>query len=132
MLRPTAAGTPMGELLRRYWHPIAVVTDLSDEKPIKSMFVLSERYVLFRDKAGRVGLIQEYCPHAGGRLAEGRVSEQGIVCSSHNLTFDIQGNCLVTSSGLLNAAVRPVREYAGLYWAHFGSNESRGCIAARL
>ena len=56
LLTQTAKGTPAGELLRRYWHPIALYDELTEENPTKFVRVLCEDVVLFRDKSGRVGL----------------------------------------------------------------------------
>ena len=59
MLTRVGPGTPMGELLRRYWQPIAPAQELSDENPTKFVRLLGEDLVLFRDKSGRVGAIQD-------------------------------------------------------------------------
>ena len=56
------AGTPMGELMRRYWHPIAAAAEL-DEKPTKPVRLLGEDLVLYKDKSGTIGLIDRFCPH---------------------------------------------------------------------
>jgi len=48
-------GTPGGELLRRYWHPISVAQELTEENPTKFVRILGENLVLFRDKTGRIG-----------------------------------------------------------------------------
>jgi phthalate 4,5-dioxygenase len=69
-------GTPAGELLRRYWHPVALAQDLSDEQPTKFVRVLGEDLVLFRDKQGRVGLLADHCAHRGASLCYGRVEER--------------------------------------------------------
>ncbi|HEY3118777.1 MAG TPA: Rieske 2Fe-2S domain-containing protein, partial [Chloroflexota bacterium] len=103
-------GTPGGELLRRYWHPIALTQDLSDEKPTHFVRLLGEDLVLFKDKSGRVGLIQDHCPHRGASLLYGRVEERGIACAYHGWLYDTQGNCLETpaepADSLLHLTVR--------------------------
>ena len=60
-------GTPMGALLRRYWHPIAAALEL-DEDPIRPLRLLGEELVLYRDKGGHVGLVDRHCPHRGADM----------------------------------------------------------------
>jgi phenylpropionate dioxygenase-like ring-hydroxylating dioxygenase large terminal subunit len=52
ILTRVGSGTPAGELLRRYWHPISLARDLSDENPTKFVRILGEDLVIFRDKSG--------------------------------------------------------------------------------
>src|SRR5215470_1465841 len=87
-------GTPGGELLRRYWHPIALASDLTDEKPVKFVRILGEDLVLFKDKQGRLGLLEDRCSHRGASLSYGRVEERGIACPYHGWLYDTKGNCL--------------------------------------
>ncbi len=65
MLTRVGPGTPAGDLLRRYWQPVAVAQELTEENPTKFVRILGEDLVLFRDKKGRVGLIDDRCPHRG-------------------------------------------------------------------
>jgi len=121
-------GTPAGELLRRYWHPIAVAQELTDEQPKKFVRVLAEDLVLFRDKSGNVGLIADHCVHRGASLMYGRVEERGIACAYHGWLYDTAGNCLETpaepAGSMFHLTVKhpayPVQELAGLYWAYLG------------
>src|SRR3954466_1085106 len=76
-------GTPAGELLRRYWFPVAFAHELSDEKPTHYVRLLGEDLVLFKDKSGKVGLIADHCAHRGASLMYGRVEERGISCAYH-------------------------------------------------
>ena len=62
-LTQVSRGTPCGELLRRYWHPVVAAAELTGEKPIKAVKILNEELVVYRDKAGRYGLVGEHCPH---------------------------------------------------------------------
>ena len=66
-------GTPAGELLRRYWLPVAVAAELTEENPVQFVRILGENLVLFRDTTGRVGLIDDRCAHRGVSLSYGRV-----------------------------------------------------------
>src|SRR5438034_382498 len=128
LLTRIGPGTPAGEVLRRYWHPIAVAQELSDENPTKFIRVLGEDLVLFKDKSGNVGLIQDHCPHRGASLLYGRVEERGIACAYHGWLYDTEGNCLETpaepADSKLYLTVKhrsyPVQPYCGLYWAYMG------------
>ncbi len=121
-------GTPAGELLRRYWHPVAFKTDLTDERPTKFVRILCEDLVLFKDKSGNVGLIQDHCAHRGASMLYGRVEERGISCAYHGWLYDTAGNCLecpaepAGSRFHLTVKVRayPVKEFIGFYWAYLG------------
>ena len=94
LLTQVSRGTPCGELLRRYWHPVAAAAELSDDKPIKAVKILNEELVVYRDKVGRYGLVGEHCPHRLASLAYGRVDEEGIRCPYHGWKFDYAGKCL--------------------------------------
>ncbi len=121
-------GTPAGELLRRYWHPVAVRQDLTDEQPTKFVRLLGEDLVLFRDRSGRVGLLADHCSHRGASLFYGRVEERGIACAYHGWLYDVQGVCLETPAEPADSNLRltvrhtayPVRSFIGMYWAYLG------------
>ena len=87
-------GTPAGELLRRYWMPIACAGELTEEKPIKAARLLGEDLVVYRDRSGRYGVVAEQCPHRKASLAFGRVDEEGIRCPYHGWKFDGTGRCI--------------------------------------
>ncbi len=128
LLTRVGPGTPAGELLRRYWHPIAIARDLSEEKPTKFVRILGEDLVLFRDKKGRVGLLADLCPHRSASLKYGRVEERGIACAYHGWLFDTEGKCLETpaepAESKLHLTVKqkayPVQKFIGLYWTYMG------------
>jgi 5,5'-dehydrodivanillate O-demethylase len=120
-------GTPGGELLRRYWHPVAIAQELSEERPTQFVRILGEDLVLFRDKQGRVGLLADHCPHRGASLLYGRVEERGISCAYHGWLMDTEGNVLETPPERNDAICRnvktkayPVQKYVGMYWAYMG------------
>ena len=123
-------GTPMGNLLRRYWMPIAGISEFS-AKPIKPVRLLGEDLVLYKDLGGRFGLIARHCPHRGADLSCGTVEGQGIRCFYHGWKFDEAGQCLEqpyedianpNTKGRqgFGATAYPVRELAGLLWAYMG------------
>ncbi|HZT07072.1 MAG TPA: Rieske 2Fe-2S domain-containing protein [Chloroflexota bacterium] len=121
-------GTPCGELFRRYWQPVAMLSELSDASPTKHVRVLGEDLVLFRDRCGRVGLLADHCAHRGASLLYGRVEERGIACAYHGWLYDIAGNCLETpaepADSRFHLTVKqrayPVRAQYGLFWAYMG------------
>ena len=120
--------TPAGELLRRYWHPVAVINELSEETPTRFVRILGEDLVLFRDKRGRLGLLEDRCAHRGASLLYGRVEERGIACPYHGWLFDTEGNCLETPAepgeSKFHLTVKhkayPVQKFIGLYWTYLG------------
>ncbi|HEY6199695.1 MAG TPA: Rieske 2Fe-2S domain-containing protein [Candidatus Binatia bacterium] len=121
-------GMPAGELLRRYWHPVAVAGELTDEQPIKAVRILGENLVVFRDTVGKYGLIAERCPHRSASLAYGRVDAEGIRCAYHGWKFDHNGRCLQqpaepddsTYKDRVRQPAYPVEKLAGLLWAYLG------------
>ena len=120
-------GQPAGELLRRYWHPIAVAQELTPESPTKFVRVLGEDLVLFLDRSGRAGLLADRCSHRGASLLYGRVEERGISCAYHGWLYDTEGRILETPPERNDAILRtvqqkayPVQRFVGLFWAYMG------------
>ncbi len=128
MMTRVGPGTPAGELLRRYWYPVCVAKELDDKNPTKFVRLLGENLVLFRDKTGRVGLLEDRCSHRGASLVYGRVEERGIACAYHGWLYDVEGNCLETPPEPAESKFRltikhkayPVKKFIGLYWAYMG------------
>src|SRR5204862_1943879 len=81
-------GTPMGELLRRYWHPVGLCADACCTP--RRVRALGEDLILFRDGHGRAGLVHARCCHRGTTLYYGKVEERGIRCCYHGWLFDAQ------------------------------------------
>ena len=126
-LTQVGPGTPGGELLRRYWHPVAIAQELSHENPTKFVRVLSEDLVLFMDKSGRVGLIADKCAHRGASMVYGRVEERGIACAYHGWLYECAGNILETPPERNDAIMKsvkiksyPVERFIGFLWAYMG------------
>jgi 5,5'-dehydrodivanillate O-demethylase len=121
-------GTPGGELLRRYWHPVAAVGELTAEKPKKRVRLLGEDLVLYRDGKGRLGLVEEHCPHRSASLYYGFVEDDGLRCCYHGWKFDQSGACLEMpfepdETPLLKsvrAKTYTVEELSGLVFAYMG------------
>jgi len=128
LLTRVGPGTAMGDLLRRYWHPVAMARELTTEQPTKFVRILGEDLVLFRDKSGHVGLIADHCAHRSASLYYGRVEERGIACAYHGWLYDTEGRCLETpaepADSKFHLTVRitayPVRRFVGMYWAYMG------------
>ncbi len=90
-----SAGTPMGETMRRYWIPALLARELPEpDCPPVRVKLLGEELVAFRDTEGRVGLLDEYCPHRRASLFFGRNEECGLRCVYHGWKFDVSGRCV--------------------------------------
>ena len=121
-------GTPMGELLRRYWHPVAASVELSDENPTREVRLLSEDLVLYRDASGTLGLVEPSCAHRKANLAYGIPEPNGIRCCYHGWLYNEKGQCLEQPSepegSRFKEKVRikayPVEELGGLIFAYMG------------
>jgi 5,5'-dehydrodivanillate O-demethylase len=87
------SGTPVGDLLRRYWYPIAAVSEL-ERHPTKFVKILGEELVLFRDARGKLGLIDAYCAHRRANLVYGIAEEDGLRCPYHGWKYDGAGRCI--------------------------------------
>src|SRR5258708_162565 len=129
LLTQTGPGTPGGDLLRRYWQPVALSSDIA-EKPL-AIRVMSEDLVLFRDEAGRPGLLGLYCPHRGVDLSYGRIEDGGLRCLYHGWLFDVGGRCLAQPAEPEESRYKdeirhkayPCREAAGAIFAYMGPGE---------
>ena len=121
-------GTPAGELLRRYWHPISIAADLTPENPTKFVRILGEDLVLFQTPKDEVGLLHDRCSHRGASLSYGRVEERGLACAYHGWLYNTRGDCLETPAEpresnfcqTVKHKAYPVKKLAGLYWAYMG------------
>jgi 5,5'-dehydrodivanillate O-demethylase len=127
LLTDIEPGSRMGELLRRYWHPIAGRDDLKDRwtMPIR---LFGEDLLLFRDRTGKLGLIGESCPHRRASLANGIPTSEGIRCPYHGWMFNQEGVCIdqpfETGKNALRGAkavpAYPVEELGGMIFAYMG------------
>jgi phthalate 4,5-dioxygenase len=123
-------GTPMGNMMRRYWHPVCTSAQLERDGAPLRVRLLGEDFVAFRDTQGKVGVMEELCMHRGASLALGRVEEGGIRCLYHGWKFDTAGAVLETPNHAdpkyrqrMKAPAFPVREEGGLVWAYVGPKE---------
>jgi 5,5'-dehydrodivanillate O-demethylase len=126
-LTSVMAGTPAGELLRRYWYPIATASEMKDAWT-KRVRLLGEDLVLYRDRSGRFGLIGEFCPHRRASLAYGIPADDGIRCPYHGWKFDANGSCLEQPNEPEGSTFKDkvglpgycVGELGGLIWGYLG------------
>ncbi|MBO0693963.1 MAG: Rieske 2Fe-2S domain-containing protein, partial [Acidimicrobiaceae bacterium] len=131
ILTRVGRGTPMGELLRRYWMPACLTSEIPepDGRPVR-VGLLGEKLVAFRDSNGLVGLIEEKCPHRGASMYFGRNEDCGLRCVYHGWKFDVTGQCVDQPSELRSFADRiktrsyPVHESGGIVWAYLGPPET--------
>ena len=126
----TAAGTPMGDLMRRYWHPIAAVTQM-DQVETKAVRLMGEDLVLYRDLSGNYGLVDRKCAHRRADLSYGFVEKEGIRCNYHGWLYGADGRCIeqpfeetANPSSAQKDRIRirnyKVQAHAGLLWAYMG------------
>jgi phthalate 4,5-dioxygenase len=128
LMTRTGPGSGAGALMRRYWQPAALVDELAGNRPVKPVRLLGEDLVIFRDEAGRYGLIGRACPHRGTDLAFGRLEDGGLRCAFHGWLFDVHGQCLDTpaepeGSQLcrnIRQTAYPVIEKSGILFAYLG------------
>jgi phthalate 4,5-dioxygenase len=127
------AGAPMGELMRRHWMPVCLIEEVAkpDGAPVKAR-LFGEDLVVFRDTMGRVGVLDEHCPHRRASLALGRNEDCGLRCLYHGWKIDVEGTVLEMASepaasglaGKVKHRAYPTREWGGLVWAYLGPRES--------
>ncbi|MES3707422.1 Rieske 2Fe-2S domain-containing protein [Pseudomonas putida] len=91
-LTETGPGTPAGEYLRRFWHPVCMSLELTDTP--RFLKIMGEELVAFRDGSGQVGVLHAHCCHRGASLEYGAIQEKGIKCCYHGMVFDVDGACL--------------------------------------
>lgn len=127
LLTEVGKGTPMGNLMRRYWQPIGAMVDL-ENKWTRRIRLLGEDLVLFKDRQGRLGLIAEQCPHRRASFAHGIPTQDGIRCPYHGWEYNAQGKCINQPNEQDKCAFRdkvstdayPVEEMGGMLWAYMG------------
>ena len=134
LVTETGPGTPMGSLFRRYWIPFLLAAEVPDpDCPPVRVTLLSEKLIAFRDSAGRIGLIEEFCAHRRVSLWFGRNEENGIRCPYHGWKYDYTGQCVEIPSEPENSdyckdikiTSYPCVEKGGIVWAYMGPLEHK-------
>ncbi len=123
-------GTEGGEYLRRFWHPVAMASQLDAGRPV-AVRILGEDLVVFRDGSGKIGLLHRHCAHRRASLEFGRIEEHGIRCGYHGWHFNVDGTILETPGEPHDSQIRhqicqgayPVKELKGLIFAYLGPPE---------
>jgi phenylpropionate dioxygenase-like ring-hydroxylating dioxygenase large terminal subunit len=132
-------GTPCGELLRRYWQPVALLDEFEPrldprmaQRPLKAVRLLGQDLVLFRSSTGHYGLLDRDCPHRGADLSFARHEGGGIRCPFHGWKFAADGRCLETPAEPMGSTLcqrvrqrsYPLREQSGVLFAYLGPEDS--------
>src|ERR1700693_5744342 len=94
LLTQTGPGTPGGELLRRYWQPVALSEELTPDGAPLAVKLLGEELVIFRDNQRRVGVLELHCCHRGADLSYGRLEDGGLRCIYHRWLYDVHRKIL--------------------------------------
>ena len=123
-------GTPMGNVLRQYWVPVFMSSELpTPDSPPQRVRILGEDLIGFRATSGAVGLVANACPHRGASLFFGRNEEDGLRCVYHGWKFDVAGACVDMPSepaesnfkNKVRAHAYPTQERNGVVWAYMGT-----------
>jgi phenylpropionate dioxygenase-like ring-hydroxylating dioxygenase large terminal subunit len=139
LLTRTGPGTAMGGLMRCFWIPAMLASEIpaADEPPVR-LTLLGERLVVFRDSQQRVGVLGEHCPHRAASLYFGRNEESGLRCVYHGWKFDVDGRCVdlptepadSTMCSKVRARACQTRVAGGLLWVHMGADDTAPAFPA--
>ena len=124
---------PMGQIFRRHWIPVAMSEEVAENDctPVHAR-ILGEDLVVFRDSEGRLGVLDEHCPHRRASLVMGRNEEGGLRCLYHGWKMDVEGNVLEMASEpaaselckKVKHTAYPTHEAGGFVWAYMGPRET--------
>ena len=130
-------GTPMGQLMRRYWVPALLSCEIpaADCPPVR-VKLLGENLIAFRDSHSRIGLVDEFCAHRRASLFLGRNEESGLRCVYHGWNYDVEGNCLDTPNEAPESRLKdnihlkayPTAELGGVVWTYMGPQEKKPAL----
>ncbi len=129
LLTQVGPETPMGQTMRRYWIPALLAWELPEpDCPPVRVKLLGEDLVAFRDTEGRIGLLDEFCPHRRVSLYFGRNEECGLRCVYHGWKFDAEGRCIdmmnepaeLDFKQKIRTTAYPTVEVGGIIWAYMG------------
>ena len=127
----TDPGTPMGEYMRRFWQPVCLSEELTDVP--KAIRIMGENLVAFRDRSGRIGVLQRHCSHRGTSLEYGIIQPKGVRCCYHGWVYDIDGMILELPAEPKDSKIYetvfhgayPAFERHGLVFAYMGPPEEK-------
>jgi phthalate 4,5-dioxygenase oxygenase subunit len=129
LLTRVTGDAPMGRMMRHYWVPVCLSEELAEpDGTPRRVMVFGQRLVAFRDSAGRVGILDEACPHRLASLALGRNEEGGLRCIYHGWKFGVDGSCLDMPTepegynfrDRMRTRAYPAREAGGIVWGYLG------------
>src|SRR6267142_1146751 len=128
LLTRTGRGTPMGELLRHYWMPVVLSSEIAPGGRVKRVQLLTERLIVYRTPSGQPGIVAEFCPHRSASLYYGRVEADGIRCVYHGWKFGLDGQCLEqpgepresSFAAKVCTPAYPCVDTGGVIWAYMG------------
>jgi phthalate 4,5-dioxygenase len=130
LLTEVGPGTLMGNLLRRYWTPACLSSELPEPETSLRVRLLGEDLVAFRDTNGQLGLLDEHCPHRGASIYYGRNEDCGLRCAYHGWKFDITGQCVDmpneqrSFAASIKTTAYPTHESGGIVWTYMGPAET--------
>jgi phenylpropionate dioxygenase-like ring-hydroxylating dioxygenase large terminal subunit len=124
-------GTPLGQLMRAYWQPAALASEMPATRPVKAVRLMGEDLVLFRRDDGGWALIGRYCAHRGVDLAYGRHENGGIRCLYHGWLYGADGQCLEQPAEPVHSRFAekiripsyPCEERNGIVFAYLGEGD---------
>jgi 5,5'-dehydrodivanillate O-demethylase oxygenase subunit len=133
LLTRVGPGTPGGEMLRRYWHPVCAAAELTAQHPKQRVRLLGEDLVVFRNADGTYGLVAEQCSHRGASLYYGFLEDGCIRCPYHGWLYDTAGRCMETpfepQQSMLKYSIKhpayQVEKLGGLLFAYLGLPETK-------
>ncbi len=125
-------GTPLGDLFRLYWIPFLPSADLAKDGQPKRIRLLGEDLVAFRDTEGRVGLVDQACPHRGAPLIFARNEDCGLRCVYHGWKFDVTGTVTDMPAEPVRSRLKervrikayPCKERNGMIWTYMGPDQA--------
>jgi phenylpropionate dioxygenase-like ring-hydroxylating dioxygenase large terminal subunit len=128
ILTRVGPGTPAGTMMREYWIPAAMASELVADAPPVRLMLLGEKLVAFRDSAGRIGIMDHQCPHRCASLFFGRNEAGGLRCAYHGWKFEVDGSCVdmpnvpphLAHPEKIRAKTYPAVERNGLIWTYMG------------
>ena len=131
LLCQVSAGTPMGELMRRYWLPATYDWELEPDGQPQRVKLLGEDLLAWRDSSGNAAFTQNLCPHRGASLYFGRNEEEGLRCAYHGWKFDVDGNCVdmpnepSTSNFKNKLKITSYKgaDFGGITWVYMGPDQ---------
>lgn len=132
LLTQVGPGTPMGDLMRQYWVPTLLSSELRPGDRAKRVKLLGENLVAFRTRSGKVGLMGEFCPHRRASLYFGRLEDEHVRCVYHGWQFALDGQCTDMPNEPPESDFKekvchrayPCKEHGGVVWAYMGATDT--------